>query len=200
MLSCFIQLNANQTPILIQRFDSAPGIEIAVPPNTLYIEDCSNYPSDTEILDHWRMKNGVLTDVGPNPGSSYRWDLVSEAWIPDLEKAKTNKLKELKAARDKKESGGFTWNNNIFDSDPISQVRIQGAVALAQTSISSNGNFEIDWTLKDNTVLPLSAADMVQVGLSLANHIISIHSTYRNLKQQVENASTIETVDAISWS
>lgn len=199
MMSCFIQLDNNSNPISIQRFDSIPGVEIIVPSNNVYIEDCSNYPSDIEILDHWRMKAGVLANVGPNPGSSYRWDRTTESWVPDLEKAKTTKLQELKKSRNLKESGGFAWDGSVFDSDPQSQLRLQGAVQLAQMSAASSTPFSIEWTLKDNTVRTLSGSDMIAVGLALAGHITAVHELYRDLKNEVDTATTVQQVDSISW-
>lgn len=199
MISCFIQLNSDSVPILVQRFDSVPGVDIVVPPNTLYVQDCSNYASDIEILDHWRMKDGVLTDVGTNPGPSYRWDITLKSWIPDLEKAKTTKLQQLKTARTKKESGGFAWDGSVFDSDPQSQLRLQGAVQLAQMSSASNTPFSIEWTLKDNTVRTLSGNDMIAVGLALAGHITGVHELYRDLKNEVDMATTVQQVDNINW-
>ena len=199
MMSVFVYLNQNQTPTGVQRFETMPGIEIVVPPEVLYFEDASALPSDSEIIDHWRVKAGVLTDVGPNQGPSYCWDAVSESWVPDLEKAKSNKLQELKTTRDQKESGGFIWGSSVFDSDPMSQIRIQGSVSLAQMAVNLEQPFSIAWTLQDNTTRTLSAAEMTQVGLSLANHVATIHETYRSLKNQINTATTIQDIASIIW-
>ncbi len=198
-MSVFVYLDQNQTPTGVQRFETMPGVDITVPPGVLYFEDASELPNDMDIINHWRIKSGVLTDVGPNPGPSYRWDTNSESWIPDIPKAKENKLQQLKATRDQKESGGFVWDGSVFDSDPLSQLRIQGSVALAQVAFASNTPFTIEWTLKNNSIRSLSGQDMIQVGLSLANHIITIHQTYRDLKEQLSNATTLQVIDNILW-
>jgi hypothetical protein len=199
MMSVFVYLDQNQNPTGVQRFETMPGVDIIVPSGVLYVENASVLPSDLEIIAHWRIKNGVLTDVGPNPGPSYRWDVASESWIPDLEKSKVYKLQELKTTRDQKESGGFIWSNSIFDSDPMSQIRIQGGVSLAQQAINLEQPFSIDWTLKDNTTRSISATEMIQVGLALANHVATIHEIYKNLKNQINTATTIQNVDSITW-
>lgn len=199
MMSVFVYLDQNQTPTGVQRFETMPGVDITLPPGVLYFEDASELPNDMDIINHWRIKSGVLTDVGPNPGPSYRWDVASESWIPDLEKSKVYKLQELKTTRDQKEFGGFIWSNSIFDSDPISQIRIQGGVSLAQQAINLEQPFSIDWTLKDNTTRSISATEMIQVGLALANHVATIHEIYKNLKNQINTATTIQNVDSITW-
>jgi hypothetical protein len=199
MMSVFVYLDQNQTPTGVQHFETMPGVDIVVPSGVLYVENASVLPSDLEIISHWRVKSGILADVGPNPGPSYRWDVASESWIPDLEKSKVYKLQELKTTRDQKEFGGFIWSNSIFDSDPISQVRIQGGVSLAQQAINLEQPFSIDWTLKDNTTRSISATEMIQVGLALANHVAAIHEIYKNLKNQINTATTIQNVDSITW-
>lgn len=199
MMSMFVYLDQNQTPTGVQRFETMPGVDITVPPGVLYFEDASALPSDMTILSDWRVRSGTLTNVAPNPGPAYRWDVTSESWIPDIPKAKADKLQQLKTTRNQKESGGFTWDSSVFDSDPISQIRIQGGVSLAQIAAGGALPFTIDWTLKNNTIRTLSAQDMIQVGLSLAYHITSTHDQYRSLKNQVDTATTVESVNSVVW-
>lgn len=199
MMSVFIYLDQNQVPTGVQRFETMPGVDITVPPGVLYVEDASVLPPDTEIVSNWRMRAGVLTNVGPNPGPSYRWDIISETWVPDIPKAKADKWTQLKTTRDQKESGGFTWDTSAFDSDPMSQIRIQGGVSLAQMALANNQPFSIDWTLQNNTVRTLNATEMIGVGLALASHVTNLHGIGRILKQQVDAASTLQEVEAVQW-
>ena len=199
MMSLFIYLDNKSNPVSTQKFDSAPGIEIIIPPNALYIQDASTLPTDFEILDHWRLKNGVLADVGPNPGIAYYWDVNTEKWLLDLPKAKAIKLAEIKDTRDSKEFGGFEWDGSLFDSDVVSQTRIQGAVQLALLAIQNNQPFSIDWTLKDNSVRTLTGEQIIQVGIALAQYITHLHEISRGLKVQVNNATTLQQVESITW-
>lgn len=197
MMSCFVRLDANSNPMYTQRFDSAPDVEIIVPESTIYITDASGI-SDSDILDHWRMNTaGVLVDVGSNPGSSYTWSVSQQQWIPDLPRAKADKLKEINKTRDSKEFGGFSWNNFVFDSNIVSQTRLQSAIQLA--NISTDPNFSIDWTLKDNTVQTFTKQDLNDIGIALASHITELHRVSRELKAQLAAAQTIAEVNAISW-
>jgi len=93
------------------------------------------------------------------------------------------------------EFGGFTWDGSPFDSDAISQSRIQGAVQLAATA----PGFTIDWTLANNSVRNLSAADLANVGAALGMHVATQHAKARTLRSQIEAATTVAEVDAVTW-
>lgn len=102
---------------------------------------------------------------------------------PEMQKKR--QWASVKAARDRMEHGGFTWGESVFDSDPLSQSRIQGAVILAMQSISTNTPFSVDWTLKDNTVRTLSATDLIQVGAALAQHVQTAHVWARARREEI---------------
>jgi hypothetical protein len=139
----------------------------------------------------------------PVKSPEYRYNINTKTWdkvdYRSLEDHKTEKWTDIKNTRNSLEFGGFTWNNYEFDSDTISQTRIQGAVQLAQLAISNSSPFSIDWTLKNNSIVVLSAEEMIQVGLSLANHVTSIHEISRGLKQQIDSAINVEQLANINW-
>jgi hypothetical protein len=116
--------------------------------------------------------------------------------LPALQQLKWD---EFKAKRLALEFGGFYWNNSHFDSIPISQSRIQGAVILAMQAALAGQPYSVDWTLFDNTVRTLSGSDMVQVGIALGTHVISLHQISRSLHAQVFAATTVEELDAVQW-
>lgn len=101
---------------------------------------------------------------------------------------------EIKLARDAAEFGGFTWDGSRFDSDQISQSRIQGAVQLA----AMGPGFEIDWTLADNSARTLDAAAMFAVGAALGQHVNAQHAKGRDLRTRID-AATPEEIEAITW-
>lgn len=101
----------------------------------------------------------------------------------------------MKALRSQKESAGFTWDGSVFDSDRVSQSRIMGAVQLA----GMNPAFEIPWTLQNNSVRVLNAADMISVGATLGSHVATIFARAQELRTEIYAASTIAEVEAITW-
>lgn len=116
-----------------------------------------------------------------------------------LEKARIKQWIIIKTVRDRVEFGGFVWDNSIFDSDSQSQSRIQGGVQLAQLAQQANQPFSITWTLQDNSTRVLNGQDMISVGMALAQHVQAVHQTGRSLREQINNATTVEQVESIQW-
>ena len=143
------------------------------------------------------VADGALVEFPEQPSRKHTFDYTTKQWIDPrtLQDLKDAKWKEIKAARSTAEYGGFTWDVSTFDSDQISQGRITGAVTLAQM----NSAFTIGWTLADNTVRTLSAADMILVGQALGMHVAAQFATGQALRVQIEAAATAEEVSAIVW-
>lgn len=144
------------------------------------------------------LSGGQLVSVGNAPGPHHVFDFAAKQWVDPrtLDQIKAAKWSALKAARDAAEFGGFTWDGSVFDSDLTSQSRIQGAVQLAGLAPAS---FGIDWTLADNSVRTLDAAQMTAVGEALGTHVLTQHTIGRGLRAALEAATTAAEVDAIAW-
>lgn len=151
-----------------------------------------------EICNSWRFKDGVFQKVAP-PLLHQVWDKTSESWVCDVEGAKLSRWANIKQQREAAENGGFVWDGSRFDSTPISQSRTQGAVQMAQIAASTGQPFSIDWTLADNTVRTLTGPQMIAVGLALGAHINEQHVRARQLREQIEAATTPEQVQAVRW-
>lgn len=131
------------------------------------------------------------------PSPNHRFDYAKKQWIDPrtLNDIKLAKWAIIKQARSSAEFGGFTWDGSPFDSDAISQSRIQGAVQLAAMA----PGFTIDWTLANNSVRNLSAADLANVGAALGMHVATQHAKARTLRSQIEAATTPAEVEAVTW-
>lgn len=135
------------------------------------------------------------------PSRFHTWDMETFTWVDTslLSTKKLNKWEEIKAIRSSLEFSSFTWDTSEFDADSESQRRIQGAAQLAMIAVSANQSFEIDWTLANNSVRTLSGEEMISVGLALGTHVNTIYATARILRENIENCTTKEEVDAIIW-
>ena len=81
----------------------------------------------------------------------------------------------------------------MFDYDEKARDRIKDAmVALKYSS-------KIEWTLADNTDVSVSQLDLENVILAVASRSNDLHIKYRELKQRVNAAQTVEKVEAIVW-
>lgn len=135
----------------------------------------------------------------PNSPEIWDWELMQYIDPRSLAEIKEARWAELKLARTQAESEGFTWDGSIFDSDPSSQARINGAVTLALIARQLNQPYEVTWTLKNSTTRTLSIDEMIAVGLTLGNHVQTIFNKGQLLQQQINQATTKEEVTSIVW-
>jgi hypothetical protein len=143
------------------------------------------------------IDSGVAVTYPERPNKFFSFNYESKKWvdlraIPEL---KTAKWFEIKQARSQAEYAGFTWDGSTFDSNAISQQRITGAVTLAQM----DAGFSIGWTLADNMVRQLSAAQIKEVGAALGEHVATQFAQAQDLRTQLDAAQTAEEVAAVSW-
>lgn len=135
-----------------------------------------------------------------SPGPGYDWDTTTKAWVPNLAAAKAAKWAEMKAARSAAEYGGFTYNNQTFDSDFQSTQRILGTVTMARIAAGNGQAFQTDWTLADNSVATLTGGQFIALGVALGQHVQAIYAQARARRAAIEAATTVEEVNAITWS
>lgn len=143
------------------------------------------------------IDEGRVATKPSKPSINHIFDYTTKQWIDPrtLQDLKAAQWSVIKAARQASEYAGFLWGNSTFDSDSISQSRIQGAVQLA----GMDAAFTIDWTLANNTVRTLSGADMTAVGVALGQHVAAQHAKARALRAQIEAATTAAQVAAVVW-
>jgi hypothetical protein len=143
------------------------------------------------------IENGIHFELPEQNSMHHVFNYNTKEWVDPrtLQDHKTAKWLEIKQARSQAEYAGFTWDGSVFDSDAISQQRITGAVTLAQMDAA----FSIGWTLADNTVRQLSAAEMKDVGTALGVHVATQFARAQDLRTQLDAAQTAEEVAAVSW-
>jgi len=115
-----------------------------------------------------------------------------------LANAQQVKKATINSNRDAKDQGGYLYLSKILDSDPSSVQRIAIAVQAAQTAISEGQDFSLDWTCQDNSILTMTAQQIVGMSVALAQHANTIHQHAKTLKDQVKTAITIEGVNAVT--
>ena len=138
------------------------------------------------------VEAGCVVEIPGTPSVHHVFDWAVKAWVDprSLQDLKEARWAEVRRERDRAEFGGFSWDGSRFDSDAISQQRITGAVTLAMM----NAAFSIDWTLADNTVRTLTAADMIAVGVALGQHVNACHERARVLRGEIESALAAQTL------
>lgn len=143
---------------------------------------------------------GVPVAYPTKTARNLTWDFQTLAWrdARTLAQHKADKWSAIKAQRDASEFGGFVWSGSAFDSDPISQGRIQAGVQVARDALLALRLFPLAWTLAGGGARTLTAADMIAVGGALGEATITLHANARAKKALIDAALTAADVDAIS--
>lgn len=152
-------------------------------------------------MAHLYFHDGVLISRPSDMPAHFAYDVQSGTWFDPstLEELKARKWEAIKKLRELTEFGVFEWNGLVFDGNAISAQRIAGSVQMAMLAKANNEQFFIDWTLADNSVLTLSATQMIAVGQTLAQRVSACHAHARELRERIEAATTPEQVEAVVW-
>lgn len=116
-----------------------------------------------------------------------------------LAAAKPAKIAALKAERDAAEVEPITYNGNSYDYDEKARDRINAAIiALDVQSAKAKTAAYIDWTTADNADVKVTADDLRCVIAMVAQRSNALHVAYREAKDKVKQATTVEEVEAVT--
>lgn len=119
--------------------------------------------------------------------------------VEQLAKLKELKWTEIKAKRVGVIDAVLVTPYGVFDSDSQARTDIADSVLLAKTSADMGHAVVIDFTLADNTVVPLNLTAISNVGLMLGYKVQTARAIATELRQQIEAATTVEAVEAVQW-
>ena len=115
---------------------------------------------------------------------------------PTIEELKAAAWARIKAERDRREQAGAPYLGKVLDSDEKSVTRISIAVQAAQAAISAGTAFSLDWTMQDNTVITMTAAQVVGMSVALATHSNGLHLVARVVHEKILAATDAAGVEA----
>ena len=111
----------------------------------------------------------------------------------ELQEAKEMKINHLKKCRDYYETFPVSYNGSNYDFDEKSYQRITAAIYVL------SGGGTIAWTTADNTVVNVTATDLMNVIAQAAIRSDQLHRKCRIYKNAVNNAQSVAEVEAINW-
>ena len=114
---------------------------------------------------------------------------------PSLDEVKTQKIATLKNERDKREEAPVEYKEKLWDFDTKSRDRINAAA----TALEIGGVDTITWTSYDDTSLELTIEDLKTIVAIAAIRGDALHTKYRELRDAVNVAKTIEEINSIIW-
>ena len=118
---------------------------------------------------------------------------------PSLTELKEVKREEINDARNAAEQGGFSYKGKIFDSDPISCIRISFAAQATQMAAMAEDVPVITWTCQDNSTIELTAQELMGLVVALAEWSNTCHQKATQIKTLLEECQTPEEIEKISW-
>lgn len=142
---------------------------------------------------------GALVALPLKPSRKHVWQGPTLGWVDprSLAEIKESKWGLIKAERDLRMAGTFEHNSHVYDVDP---VNIAGASVDAREAIIANETtWEQSWVLSNNTVITLTATEMIALGRAAKTHVSVLWGTSQYLRGLIEAATTVEDVEAITW-
>lgn len=91
-------------------------------------------------------------------------------------------------------AAGMPWAGKTLQIDDASQVRLTAMDSAAKGGSLPPGFF---WVMADNSKLPLDAAGMTNMAVAAMNYVFALRAHYWGLRSQVDEAPTVEAVQAI---
>jgi hypothetical protein len=165
-------------------------------------DDSTHYVADGALVAYTSEERARKA---ARPAGPCAWSNATRAWIDlrTLEQRRAERWAQIKAARDAAETAPLVTPYGTFQCDfPVSQTRIANAAQMMQTeaaALQPGLTPTIDFTLADNTVVTLTAGQMVEVALRMGAQIQAAHATGRALRAQLDAATTAEAVDSVHW-
>lgn len=162
-------------------------------------------PGETVILDVQHtagyFDQGVHYLEGERPSIFHQFDYVTKQWVDPrtLQQCRDTQWEAMKDARNVVIYSPLLTPYGVFDADPKSKTNITDAISLLQTLAAVEEYPSISFTLADNSVVAMGVTELVNVGILMGQRVQAAHGISRTLRTQIDAASTISEVQAISW-
>lgn len=113
-----------------------------------------------------------------------------------LAEVRAARWEAIKAERERRLTGTFTHNGNVYDIDP---VNIAGAAMDAREALIASETWSQVWVLADNTTVTLTATEMIALGRAAKAAVSELWGISQYLRGLVAAATTPEEVAAVAW-
>ncbi|ABS43837.1 conserved hypothetical protein [Campylobacter jejuni subsp. doylei 269.97] len=114
-----------------------------------------------------------------------------------LEVKKELKKREITKKRDEAINGGVEYNGKVFQSSEKDRNLLTSTISLFSITRQVPEGFK--WIAKDNEAVSFTLEDLIALGGVMANAVNASMIKARNLKDKIEQASSLEELDLITW-
>ncbi|EDP2938644.1 DUF4376 domain-containing protein [Campylobacter jejuni] len=136
--------------------------------------------NETEILKEYFL---IFCQVS-SEGAKLKY--AKEFKKDEIDKAKSNAIK-----------GGVSYKDKIFQSAEKDRNLLTSTVSLFAITKQLPEGFV--WISKDNEAVPFTLEELIELGGIMANSVNTNAIKARTLKDKVEQAQTLEEIEAIKW-
>lgn len=162
------------------------------------IPGVSGYAGTDSYFD-FATQQVVAFPAKPSPNHIFNWQTKQWEDPRTLQDFKDAQWTQIKQARTAFIDAPLVTPYGTFDSDAAGRTSITDAVLLANNLSALSLPVAIEFTLADNSVVTLDAAQIVEVGLLLGQKVQHAHPHSQALRAQIEAATTKEEVEAVVW-
>ncbi|EHV6715873.1 DUF4376 domain-containing protein [Campylobacter coli] len=114
-----------------------------------------------------------------------------------LKYAKEFKKDEIDKSKDNAIEGGVSYKDKIFQSAEKDRNLLTSTVSLFAITKQLPEGFV--WISKDNEAVPFTLEELIELGGIMTNSVNTNTIKARTLKDKVEQAQTLEEIEAIKW-
>lgn len=140
-----------------------------------------------------------MTEMEVEQSYDLGWYISGYAPQKPLELYKQEKQAELQTLKNQKLSE-FSYNNKIYQIDESSKTNINGKISAILLSQNTEKPIEsVNWIAKDNTITEFSTAEFLVFSQAVASYIESVLFKNDELRNRVNNASSIDELKGIEW-
>lgn len=136
-----------------------------------------------------------LVDLSPAEQARYDADVAGR-----LDRVKENKRKAINAEREKRLNDLTVMLDGVeYDADQEGRANVTATVSAINAGVIPVPD-PLSWRDFQNNTQSLSHAKLLELAGIMFAAVDSIYQTSWAIKSQIDSASTIEEVNAISWS
>lgn len=135
----------------------------------------------------------------PPAEGTWRWSGTRWQRVTTLAEVKAVKWAEIRAAAVAADQANITLGSHVLSADAESRVALFQQVQIALMAVQDGIAFSVDWEKADGTTVTLTANQVKTIVRAIDNRALQIKATARTVRAQIQAATTIEQVEAITW-
>ena len=132
---------------------------------------------------------------------TWSWSATTLRWVSSrtLLAVKLARLEVLKAEARVRGEANITVGVHEFEANTESRNALFQKWQIATAAVADGLPFSVDWTKANNTEVTLTALQVKAILRAIDSRNDQLRATYRTLRAQVQAATTVVLVEAVTW-